>query len=128
MSRILRICMTGPKLLILGTLVASLALVGGTVAQAVELTVTSTADAVDARPGDGVCATKTGTCTLRAAVQEANALVGPDAIVLQSGVYKLTIEGLNEDAAATGDLDITDALTIKGMGAPDTRIDANKLD
>ena len=36
-------------------------------------TVNSTADAVDATLGDGICATATGICTLRAAVQEANA-------------------------------------------------------
>ena len=35
--------------------------------------VDSEIDAVDALPGDGVCATSTGTCTLRAAIQEANA-------------------------------------------------------
>ena len=68
-------------------------------------------------------------CTLRAAIQETNARGGPDTIVLQPGTYTLTIDGvLGEDPAATGDLDINDALTIKGMGAQVTRIDANKLD
>ena len=110
-------CMTGRKLLVLGALVAGLALVGGTVAQALELTVTSTTDAVDARPGDGVCATSTGTCTLRAAIQETNARVGADTIVLQPGTYTLTIAEVDENAGATGDLDVADALTIKGMGA-----------
>ena len=38
----------------------------------VTFTVTSSADAVDASPGDGTCATATGDCSLRAAVQEAN--------------------------------------------------------
>ena len=32
--------------------------------------VDTTADAVDAAPGDGACATGAGTCTLRAAIQE----------------------------------------------------------
>ncbi len=126
--RILHICIIGQKLLVLGALVAGFALLEGTVAQALELTVTSTTDAVDARPGDGVCATSTGTCTLRAAIQETNARGGPDTIVLQPGIYTLTIEGEYESTGATGDLDITDALTIKGMGAQDTRIDGNKLD
>ncbi len=121
-------CMTGRKLLVLGVLVAGLVLIGGTVAQALELAVTSTTDAVDAKPGDGVCATSTGTCTLRAAIQETNARVGPDTIVLQPGTYTLQIAGSDENVAATGDLDITDALTIRGMGAQDTRIDGNKLD
>jgi CSLREA domain-containing protein len=42
--------------------------------------VDSTIDAVDAVPGDGICASEAGKCTLRAAIQEANALVGPDTI------------------------------------------------
>ena len=39
-------------------------------------TVNSTADAGDANTGDGVCATTGGVCTLRAAIQQANALAG----------------------------------------------------
>ena len=80
--------------------------------------VTSNADAVDAKPGDGICATAAATpvCTLRAAIQEANALAGADTINVPSGTYFLTIQGANEDASATGDLDITDDLTINGTG------------
>src|SRR5581483_8003737 len=37
-------------------------------------TVNSLADAGDATPGDGVCNDGTGNCTLRAAIQEANAV------------------------------------------------------
>jgi CSLREA domain-containing protein len=42
--------------------------------------VNSTLDAIDAVPGDGICATAgpTPVCTLRAAVQEANALAGDE--------------------------------------------------
>src|SRR5262249_43423379 len=54
-------------------------------------TVNDKADATDAHPGDGICATLTGTCTLRAAIQEANALAGTDQIVLPAGTYTLTI-------------------------------------
>jgi CSLREA domain-containing protein len=80
--------------------------------------VTSTGDAADAKPGDGVCATgaATPTCTLRAAIQETNALAGADTINVPSGTYFLTIQGASEDAAATGDLDITGELTINGTG------------
>ena len=67
----------------------------------------SVTDAVDASPGDGVCVTATpGECTLRAAVQEANASPGSHEISLPAGTCLLTIPGPNEDAAATGDLDI----------------------
>ncbi|GAB4006352.1 beta strand repeat-containing protein [Nocardioides ultimimeridianus] len=43
----------------------------------VTLTVTSTADSADTHPGDGTCASSSG-CTLRAAIQEANALYADD--------------------------------------------------
>lgn len=95
---------------------------------AATFTVNSTADAVDANPGDGICATVGGECTLRAAVMEANALLGPDVIILPLGIYVLAIPGSGENAAATGDLDITDDLTITGGGADRTIIDGGKLD
>ncbi len=88
-----------------------------TPALAAEFTVNSTADAVDADPGDGACSTSDSECTLRAAVQETNALPGHDTILVPSGVYTLTIEGPNEDAAASGDLDITSDLTLSGTDA-----------
>jgi CSLREA domain-containing protein len=49
---------------------------------AATFTVNSTGDGGDATPGDGVCETATGNgvCTLRAAIQEANALAGTDTI------------------------------------------------
>ena len=47
-------------------------------AQAATFDVNSMADAVDANPGNTACATAGGVCTLRAAIQEANALPGAD--------------------------------------------------
>ena len=79
-----------------------------------DFSVTSTTDAVDANPGDGVCASAAGECTLRAAIQETNALPGADTVQLPAGTLTLSIPGANEDAAATGDLDVTDDLTING--------------
>ena len=87
-------------------------------------TVDSTVDGVDAAPGNGVCATAAGECTLRAAIQEANASTGADAVSVPAGIYALTIAGYGEDAAATGDLDITDSITIDGAGARSTFIQA----
>src|SRR2546427_7295051 len=97
-------------------------------AAAATFTVNDTADAVDAVPGDGFCATAGGTCTLRAAIQEANALPGPDTIMVPPGTYLLTIEGRDEDAPVTGDLDITDDVTITGAGADRTILDGNGID
>src|SRR5882724_4389657 len=91
-------------------------------------TVNDTVDAVDAVPGDGACATAGSACTLRAAIQEANAHTGPDMIMVPAGTYLLTIAGQAEDAAATGDLDITDDLTITGAGAGSTILEGNGID
>lgn len=44
-------------------------------ATAATFAVNSTIDDVDAFPGDGICATATGDCTLRAAIQELNAML-----------------------------------------------------
>jgi len=92
------------------------------------LTVNTTADTVDANIGDTICADAGGFCSLRAAVQEANARAGADTITLPAGTYTLAIAGVPENVAATGDLDITDALTINGAGASTTIIDGASID
>lgn len=54
---------------------------------ATTFTVKSTADTVDAKPGDGVCADSCGNCTLRAAIMEANAFPGDDTINFDPTVF-----------------------------------------
>jgi CSLREA domain-containing protein len=111
-------------------LVALIGFAAGAVASPVNaggglaLTVNSTADAVDANPGDGTCATGTGLCTLRAAIQESITFAGADTITLPAGTYLVTVLGADEDASASGDFDITDDLTLTGAGAAATIIDA----
>ena len=100
----------------------------GEVAQASTFYVDSTADTVDATPGDGVCDDGAGSCSLRAAIMEANALVGADIIDAPAGTFTLTIPGERENAALTGDLDITDELTITGAGESSTIIDGGGID
>jgi CSLREA domain-containing protein len=85
-----------------------------TTASAASFTVTSPADVHDANPGDGICETATGnrTCTLRAAIEETNALSGTNQITLQPNVkYLLT---LHDQYAA---LDLFNTVTIEGNGA-----------
>ena len=94
-----------------------------TSAPAVTFVVDTTADAPDASPGDGTCATASGGCSLRAAVQETNALAGADTISLPAGLYLLTLG--SDDTDLSGDLDVKDALTITGAGAAATIVDAN---
>ena len=99
---------------------------GAEAACATTFSVNSTADVHDATPGDGVCETASGNhiCTLRAAVEEANAHVGPDTIVLQAGVtYLLTLA--STIGSLTADLVIDDDVTISGAGANSTIIDGN---
>jgi hypothetical protein len=94
-------------------------------ADAVTFTVNDPTDAVDAAIGDGFCATAAGTCTLRAAIQEANATAAADRINFQTaGTYPLTINGVGENAAATGDLDITTPISIFNMSTGTVIIDA----
>ncbi len=86
--------------------------VGGTIV------VTTLTDVVDAN--DGVT-------SLREAIILANSTLGMDVISLAAGNYTLTITGDGEDASATGDLDITDAVMITGADAMTTIIDASAL-
>ena len=102
---------------------AILTLIPQVPAHAATFTVDSTTDTVDVNPGNGVCATAAGNCTLRAAVQEANAIPGTDTINLQAGTYTLTIPGSGD--AESGDLDVLDSLSINGSGLASTIIDGN---
>lgn len=86
--------------------------------------VDTAADLPDAAPGDGACITTAGTCSLRAAVTEANQAAGSDVVRLTADPT-LTRAGADEDANATGDLDITGDLQILGQGHT---LDANALD
>ncbi len=70
--------------------------------------------------------------SLRRAIIEANASTGVDDVInLQAGTYLLDLTGTNEDAAATGDLDIAPDggnLTINGVSAATTFVDGNLTD
>jgi hypothetical protein len=78
--------------------------------------------------GDGICADAEGRCTLRAAIDEANATPGLDEILLETDEYVLTKAGHDEDGNATGDLDVRDSVILIGRGASSTVIDADGLD
>jgi uncharacterized repeat protein (TIGR01451 family)/CSLREA domain-containing protein len=93
--------------------------------------VNSTDDLPDVNPGDGIAAAAGGVVTLRAAIMEANARAGEETIELPAGTYFLTIGGINEDGAATGDLDIVGGMgsvTIRGTGLNNVTIDASGKD
>ncbi len=91
--------------------------------------VSTTLDTVDANIGDGLALDANGQTSLRAAIQEANALAGNDTIQLPAGTYGLTIAAVSTDTtAADGDLDVTSTITIQGDSAASSIIDANQLD
>lgn len=104
-----------------------LALVCAQAAHAVEIPVTTTADELNAD----------GDCSLREAVRAANtdaavdaceAGDGADSIVLAAGTYTLSVAGTLENQALTGDLDLTEGVSIVGVGADSTIVDANDID
>jgi len=73
---------------------------------------------------DGSC---TGAdCSLREAVIRSNVCAGTQTIRVPAGIYTLTRAGIDESAAATGDLDLTDSVSIIGTGRP--VIDGNASD
>ncbi|MCP2288520.1 CSLREA domain-containing protein [Nocardia amikacinitolerans] len=97
------------------------------------LTVDTTADGAAADPQSGLCRTAAGNCTLRAAIQTANARPG-STIVVPEGRYILTIppdpqkvQGRNPDPT-TGDLNITAPTTLRGAGRDRTVLDSNGID
>jgi hypothetical protein len=117
---------------VLGALVCAL---HGTPTFGAAFRVNAGEDAGDAARGDGVCATESGTCTLRAAIQESNSLAGPDVIEVPPGTYTLSLTLPNEEVSGPGrnardvggDLDLTDDVVIKGGGAKTTTVDANRI-
>lgn len=76
------------------------------------------ADACTAAPGD---------CSLRGAIRRANQLAGFDVVELDAGLYLLSRAGAGEDAAATGDLDLTQPVRVVGAGPIATVISGSGL-
>jgi len=99
-------------------------------------TVNSTSDVVASAPLDnGICETAphNNTCTLRAAIMKANHWAGGGVTIILPALtggaeYMLTIPpvGSNDDEAS-GDLSITNTMTIIGGGAANTVIDGSEL-
>jgi CSLREA domain-containing protein len=102
-------------------LVCSFLFVWAGTARAANFTVNNNADTSDAAAGNGLCADAIGNCTLRAAVEEANAFSGDDAIFFAASLLNATI-------TLTTGVEITingagGALQIRGLGADKLTID-----
>jgi len=72
-------------------------------------------DAPDMDPGNGTCADADGRCTLRAALDEANALSGNRTVALPDGLFRLD----------QGAIPVTGDVTLIGLGPGDTEIVAD---
>jgi CSLREA domain-containing protein len=82
--------------------------------------------------------TMDGECSLREAIRAANtnAIVdgctagtaGEDMVVVPAGTITLAVAGAGEELAATGDLDLTEAVVIRGANAETTIVDGADLD
>ena len=75
------------------------------------------------------CTTTANDCSLRGAISLANADLGNAYVIeLQDETYTLTIAGGDEDANATGDLDLYRNITLIGQGKDQTIISGNSID
>ena len=81
-------------------------------------TVDTLADTVDVIPGNGLAEDAAGDTSLRAAIEESNALGGADSISLGAGTHSLGL----------GEITISSDLTITGAGVGVTFIDGGTLD
>jgi CSLREA domain-containing protein len=114
---------------------AALLLAGGAGAGRSEtwlkLYVNSLLDFPDADPGDTVCRAHLGAgrygCTLRAAIQTANARRLNVLIQLPPGAFTLTRDGKQDANALTGDLDVT-TVRVNIVGTPATVVDGGGID
>lgn len=106
----------GVAVLAVGLATGCVVVVGDARATGTTFTVGSATDTHDAHPGDGTCADSGGNCTLRAAIEEADALAGADTIELPSATYVLTL----------GELEVTssDGVTVDGEDVANTTIEA----
>jgi len=92
------------------------------------ITVNTFEDRADALLGDGICSTANSNqeCSLRAAIQEANSMPGHQTIILPAGTYTLSLRdepNVRDRNGSTGDLNVSEDLTIQGAGADSTIID-----
>ena len=90
-------------------------------ASALSFTVNTTADAHDAHPGDGQCADSAGQCSLRAALEEADASPSGSAVTIAvpAGTYALTLGSLTAGSAS-----VPLTITVDGAGAASTVVKA----
>jgi Ca2+-binding RTX toxin-like protein len=114
----------GMRTIALGFTVVTSLLAGA--AEASQFIVDEQADEKDAQVGDGICSsTPSAKCTLRAAIEEANALQGADQISVPLGTYTLTVQTPSDDEVDP--LEVLDYTEIQGTGRQLTFLDGGNL-
>jgi uncharacterized repeat protein (TIGR01451 family) len=111
--------MKNPRLLPLAVVLFLLAVIVEAGQAAGPFSVNVFTDSIDANTGDGVCANATGFCSLRAAIEQANASGGSTTITLPAGTYNLSLGELS--VAPNGN----QTLILNGAGAATTLIHQN---
>lgn len=86
-------------------------LASASAASAATFVVNNSGDAGDAVKGNGVCATGSGVCTLRAAIEEAEALSGPDTVTIPAMTISLGSQ-----------VNVSKSTTVQGAGGRSTII------
>jgi CSLREA domain-containing protein len=110
------------------TFVLSMIAASATPARAAKFTVDTTTDSPAKAAGGGKCESRAGGCTLRAAVEEANASAFPSEIEIPAGTYTLTSAPAGPNDAKSGDLFVRGELRISGAGRESTILDGGGLD
>ena len=109
---------------IISLLVASTLILNGISSSAQNYTVNNAGNQGDVNPGDGICLTALGFCTLRAAIDEANATAGPN--IIDFSLATGTLIGIDSELELSDD-----GTTINadfGLdGIPDIIIDAGSV-
>ena len=92
------------------------------------LSATLVVDRLDDDTSFTACTDASNDCSLRGAIDAANATLEKDDIVLPAGTFYLTINGIDEDANTRGDLDVTSDIAFMGEGLAATIINGSALD
>ena len=114
-----------------------LALLAGSAAHAADFFVNAFDDRIDDDFSDPACHTNANTCTLRAAIMQANHTLTAGTVTVihvPAGTYVLTRPPFRNDDEQTGDLNLAapfaanQRIVVLGSGVGSTIIDANQID
>jgi len=101
---------------------ALLLAIGAAAPARAQFTVSTGADTSDANPGDLLCADTAGACSLRAAIEESNAHLGSETILVPPGLYVVATQLAITDTFGTLSIDGGSAATTTISGSGTDRV------